>query len=108
MDTDDTELPTEWVALFVRHQQGWCRIDASHFHGLDAAVTQYLESGETRDQLLHLTTLDGDKLVVRASAVEAWSTNTPEGRRRFEELDVASDAERKATRAELGVFDEGG
>ena len=55
---------------------------------LDAAVQAYLDSGETRDTLVHLTLLDGDRCVVRASHVTSWVTSTPDGRTRGAAIDA--------------------
>lgn len=80
-------------------------IDPAEENHIDTAVTAYLESAGTRDSLLHLSMLDGDRYVIRASAVQSWMLSTPAGRRRNAELEKASDDEAKAVKADLGIFD---
>lgn len=73
---------------------------------VDAAVSLWLDSAETRDTLLLLTLSGGDVFKVRASLCGSWMLSTPEGRRREWEISKAGDEERRAIKAALGDWDE--
>ena len=73
---------------------------------IDAAVSQWIDSGETRDTLLLLTFTGGDPFKLRASCISAWMLSTPEGRRREWEISKASDEERERVKRELGMWEE--
>lgn len=68
---------------------------------LDAAVTAFLETG--RDSLLHLTAIQGETFVIRASRLLYWLVSTPEGRFRGVEFVAASDEEQRAAREACGL-----
>ena len=72
---------------------GFARVPLCEEGKLDAMVTEYLDSGGTRDKLIHLDTLDGVRYVVRASSVTSWYVSTPEGRARQNEINAALKAE---------------
>lgn len=74
--------------------------------GLDAAVTMYLDSAGTRDGLVHLTMLNGQRYVIRASAVQSWIVCTPAGRVRSLEIEKAAKEEDKENRAALGIWED--
>lgn len=87
-------------------QSGSASVVAEDEPRLDCAVAAYLDSGGTRDSLIHLTMTNGQRYVIRASAVQSWIVCTPEGRMRSLELQRASNEEEKANRAALGMWED--
>lgn len=73
---------------------------------IDAAVSRWVDSGETRDTLLLVTLTGGDPLKLRASFVASWMISTPEGRRRELEISKESDDEQERVRKELGIWED--
>lgn len=69
---------------------------------IDAAVSQWIDSGGTRDTILRLTLVDGDTFTLRASTIDSWLLSTPEGRRRSHEWDKAAEDERREQRTAAG------
>jgi len=68
---------------------------------VDAGVTTFLESGETRDVLLDLTLVEGFTFRVLASMIFAWFISTPEARRNAVILSLEQKAEDDALKQEL-------
>lgn len=79
--TDDGwEPPDTWLVLM--EMDGNTHIDPADEPAVDVALTRYLESGCTRDELLHLTMSEGGAYRVRVSRVVGWWLMTPEHERR--------------------------
>lgn len=70
---------------------------------LDAALSRYVDSGCTRDEILCLTLSEGGNYHVRASRISGWWLNTPEHTRRNLFRTAAQRENRKTIRAELGL-----
>lgn len=81
-------------------------VEADEEGALDAAVTRYVESGRTRDDLLSLTMLTGPEYRVLASRVTSWYLSTPESRRRAIADQKARDDEEREIKQALGMWDE--
>lgn len=77
------------------------RIDAERSGSIDAAVSNYLDTG--RDSLLHLMTLSGESFVVRASRITSWWVSTPEGRETSLRHDKEERDEEQASRILVGL-----
>lgn len=73
---------------------------------IDAAVSDYVDSGGGRDRLLQLDAMDGDRLKILASSIRSWFISTPEGRRRNIELEKIAADETKEVRQSLGIWSE--
>jgi hypothetical protein len=73
---------------------------------IDAAVSLWIDSGETRDTLLLLTLTGGDPFKVRASMIASWMLSTSHGRRREMEFSKAGDDEQRAVRRAIGDWEE--
>lgn len=73
---------------------------------LDCAVSAYLDSAGTRDSLLHLTLCNGERYTVRASHIVGWKISTPEGRLLALEYQQGMEAEHKANRQALGIWED--
>ena len=56
---------------------------------IDAAVTEWVDSGRTKDTVLHLTTLEGVPYTTLASNMVAWAHSTPESRKAFAHVNQA-------------------
>lgn len=76
-------------------------IDAAYVHSLDAAVTQWLDTG--RDSVVHVGLLCGDEYAVLASAITSWRVCTPAGRARDAALEERARQEDAAYRADAGA-----
>lgn len=70
---------------------------------IDVAVSQFIESGGTRDSLLHLNMTDGRCYVVRASVITSWAISTPDTRRKSMKYQQWQKEETKRFMQELGV-----
>lgn len=88
---DAWDVPPAW--LMVYNDGGCCRVDVADEPKLDAAVEQWVSSGETRDSLLLLTTVEGEPFKVLASTVTSWLTSTPASRARTRALEAALERE---------------
>ncbi len=95
-----TDTPGTYLIVF-ENDGSRVTVDPSHEPSLDAAVTAWLH--EHRDNLIHLTLLDGDKYVTLASNISGWSRSTEEGRRRSAEIEAESKLERRGHRADVGL-----
>jgi hypothetical protein len=73
---------------------------------IDALVSQHIDSGGSRDALVHMTALHGDPISARASYISGWSLSTPEGRQREWEIEAHRRDEKKRMMAEVGLFEE--
>lgn len=73
---------------------------------IDAAVSQHVDSGGTRDALLHLTFTDGREYTVRASRIVSWAASTPETRRRAMEYEQWQKEETETFKQELGIWED--
>ena len=80
-------------------------VDPADEPRIDAAVSAYVESGCTRDRVLHLTFTDGREYSVRASVITSWARSTPETRRRALELQKFAEDEDQQLRQELGIWE---
>ena len=69
------------------------RIDVCESDVIDAAVSLWIDSGRTRDTLLHLTTPYGETYHVLASRITSWFISTEATRRAYYEHKAALDAE---------------
>ncbi len=98
-------MTDRWLKVNLADEAYVC-VDLADAPRLDAAVTQYLDSGKTRDCLLHLSCIDGDAFTVRVSLVNGWTESTPEGRRAAWEFEAALREETRLLKAELGIFEE--
>jgi hypothetical protein len=87
-------------------QSGSASVVAEDETRLDCAVAAYLDSGGTRDSLVHLTMTNGQRYVIRASAVQSWIVCTPEGRLQSLALQRASVEEDRAHKQELGIWED--
>ena len=77
-ETDsDWTAPEAWLVVF-EIANGSTHIDPADEGALDAAVSRYLDSGGTRDELLCLTLSEGGTYRVRASQVSSWYLSTPD------------------------------
>ena len=97
----DWEAPETW--LCVLESDGTTHIDAADMGALDAAVSRYVDSGCTRDEVLCLTLVEGGTYHVKASRINSWWLCTPT--QRYRDLVRQSrrrDAERN-DRAALGL-----
>jgi len=101
MDSDWTP-PESWLVVF-EIANGSTHIDPSDEGALDAAVTRYLESGGTRDELLCLTLSEGGTYRIRASQVSSWYLSTPDHVRNNLIRNAAQRDIDRATRASLGL-----
>lgn len=73
---------------------------------LDAAVTDYVDSGCTRDRVVDLTLREGVSYKLRASQVASWFVSTPESRRERASIDAEDQRESEGYKHELGIWDE--
>lgn len=96
----------DFLRVYYGPDDGYVLAEAHQEPALDAAVTAYLSSGGTRDELISLTLLDGSELKLRASAVGSWYVSTPASRTRAVELEKELADELRAIRAAAGIFDE--
>lgn len=69
---------------------------------VDADMDQHLSSGGTRDYLIQLTSVDGDRLRIRASRIDTVAQSTPEGRAKRQEVERALAEELKANQRAAG------
>lgn len=69
--------PDSWLVVF-EIANGSTHVDPGDEGALDAAVSRYLDSGGTRDELLCLTLAEGGAYRVRASQISSWYLSTPE------------------------------
>lgn len=100
-------MTSDGVFLSVYDMQGGlASVEPGDEGRLDAAVTAYLDSGGTRDSLIHLTMTNGQRYAIRASAVQSWILTTPEGRLKSLEIEQASRQEEKANRMALGIWED--
>lgn len=83
------------------HDDTSCCVIESDCYSIDAAVSQWLDT--RRDSLLHLTLLNGDAYVTKASNVVSWRKVTLNGRRLDIEYQAARTEEEKAFKAEMGL-----
>lgn len=98
---------TEEAYMTVYDTAGGCVHAVVEDEGsLDAAMSRYLESAGTRDELLHLTMTNGQRYVIRASAVQSWILCTADGRLRSLEIEKAAKDEDKENRHALGIWEE--
>lgn len=72
---------------------------------INAAVSQYVDSGGTRDTLLDLETLAGETYYTKASRITSWYVSTPETRRKIIEVEKLLEDEKKAFQADLGIWE---
>ena len=85
--------PDEWLVVFEA-DNSQARLDVSDESAIDAAVSSFLETG--KDSLLHLTFVEGDEYVVRASRITSWFRSTPEFRERSDAVDAKVKEEKRA------------
>jgi len=72
---------------------GRATIEADENDAIDAAVSRWVDSGRTRDTLLHLMTPYGDTYNVLASRITSWYITTAASREREREHMKAIKAE---------------
>ena len=88
------EFPKQWMCVFDRDRgMARCRIEDESV--VDAAVTEYLDSGGTRDRVLSLTYTGGGEYKILASQVSSWGTCSLEACEIEAELDAAIRAKEK-------------
>jgi hypothetical protein len=73
---------------------------------IDALVSQHVDSGGTRDALIHMTGTQGDPITCRVSYIVGWSLTTPEGRQRAWEIEAHRREEKARQMAEVGLFED--
>lgn len=84
----ERNLPTEWLVLWDTDNDAY--YVATHEESkIDAAVTQWIDSQETRDTLLHLDKVDGSFLRIKASGVKAWALSTAATRELQEQINAS-------------------
>lgn len=88
----ETEGAGSFIILFTRDGDD-ARLALADEPVIDAAVTQWVDSGRTRDRLLMLTTTGGAAYRVLASDITSWMESTPESRERERAINTALDAE---------------
>lgn len=98
-------MPDSWVKVWFM-DEGWVLCPLDEEPRIDAAVTTYIDSGRTRDSLIHLTAVDGGRVVVRASFVSGWSVSDPAMRRAGWEYRAMVEAEDRENKAAVGIFTE--
>jgi hypothetical protein len=98
---DGWKPPEAWLVLI--EMDGNTHIDPADEGALDGAVSRYLDSGCTRDELLCLTFSEGGRYRVRASRVVGWWLCTAEHTRRNLIRTEAQKETEKLLRAELGL-----
>jgi len=81
-------------------------VEEAEWHRLDAAVTDFLTSGRSRDGILYLARIDGSQVAVLLSDIRSWALMTPETRRRAVELEAEEDVERMRVLEDLGLVDD--
>jgi hypothetical protein len=91
--------------LIVYETDGKIFVDALEEPRVSAAVSQYIDSGKTKDTLLDLTLIGGAAYYVRTSNIVSWLISTPSFRRSWEEYDAAMEEEKKALKAEFGSWE---
>lgn len=67
----------------------YCSVRLEDAGLLDASVSAYIDSGRTRDSIIHLTTVGGAQYCILASTVRSWIESSPESRRLVRERDAA-------------------
>jgi len=98
----DWTPPESWLVV-LEDDSTATHIDPADEGTLDAAVTRYLESGCTRDELLCLTLSEGGPYRVLASRVVGWWLNTPEHQMHNLMRKEAQKEAEKGRRAALGL-----
>lgn len=78
-------LPTEWLEMWDVDNDVYF-VSPAEEPNIDAAVTRWIESNETRDTLLHLDLVSGTFLKIRASDVKSWRLSTPAARAMQEQI----------------------
>lgn len=99
------DLPDTWLTVWEEGGLSYT-VDAADEPRIDAAVSRYVDSGESRDSIIALAFTDGRDYRVRASQITSWAISTPETRHRALELDKMQDEETKRIKAELGIWEE--
>lgn len=99
---DDWVPPESWLVVLETSESS-THIDPADEGTLDAAVTRYLDSGCTRDELLCLTLSEGGNYRVRVSLIAGWWLNTPEHCMRNLLRNEASKNAERERRATLGL-----
>lgn len=97
------ELPDTWLTVWEEDGSSYT-VDEADEPRLDAAVSQYIDSGGTRDTLLSLDFTDGRTFRVKASRIAGWSLSTPATRRRHWELQKYQRDEDAGLKAEIGII----
>lgn len=93
--------PESWLVLL--EVDTTTHVDPADEPAIDVALTRHLESGCTRDELLHLTLSEGGPYRVRVSRICGWWINTPEHtRRNLMRTAAQRDADREL-RSSLGL-----
>jgi len=98
---DDWTPPEAWLVLM--EMDGNTHIDPADEGSLDAAVTRYLESGCTREEMLCLTLSEGGRYHLRVSRVAGWWLCTPEHARRNLKRKQTQKETQEMMRSELGL-----
>lgn len=84
-----------WLMVYDQ-DNGCCRCEIGEAPVIDAAVTAYLDSGKTHDQVMHLAQIDGATYRILVSCISSWVDSTPEIRAREYEREATMKAERPA------------
>jgi hypothetical protein len=100
---DSESVIDEWLVVYEHGTESYTYVDVGEANRLDAALTAFLDSGRSRDQLLSLRMVEGAEYRVPVSSVRAYFHSTPLFRKRMTaQLEFQKD-ERKTLRAELGL-----
>lgn len=91
--------------LKLETEDGTWLVDPGEEPRIDAAVESLISSSGMRDSLLSITLLNGEQLRIRASDCNHWFVSTPDGRRKYWEINQALEADEKAAKAEAGIFE---
>ena len=93
-----------WLQLFEK--DGNISLSPSEEPRINAAVSDFIDSGWSRDKLLDLSLLSGQIYYTRASNIFSWLISTPEHRREEAEHKAAWDTESRELKMEFGAWEE--
>lgn len=98
--SDTANEPGTWTMVYM--DDGACFDVMDSMDRVDAAITEYVDSGGRRESLVNLMSMDGDPLRLLASRIVGVGLSTPAGRLRKAKIDHARHTEWKSHRAEAG------
>lgn len=102
MTPEPAGLPMSWLLLYEADNTCTSLIpeEASR---IDAAVSGWIDSGKSRDELLHLTLREGGTFCTLASSIRSWWICTPEHRRKALEYEKQLKDESREMKAAIGL-----